>query len=475
MKIKTNKAVFPAGILQVMLIVLSLSSCLIVHSQIYLIPFVDGLQSPTCITTDSSYHFFVTQRTGTVAIIDSGGMINDQPFLDITGRVKSSAQEQGLLGIVLHPQFITNGYFYVNYTGVGDSTHISRFTRDPADPGKALPESELKLMTIYQPYQNHNGGDLQFGPDGFLYIGLGDGGDAGDPGNRAQNKSELLGKILRIDVNSGNPYAIPATNPFMNDPLARHEIWALGLRNPWRFSFDRQTGDLWIGDVGQATREEIDFQAAGSSGGENYGWRCYEGTLPYNTSGCQPPSSYVFPVHEYNHDSTPCWAVTGGYVYRGTAFQNMTGKYFFADYCKDSIWSLKNVSGTWVSKTEGVLTGNNFSTFGENPAGELYIAGLLSGKIYKIADTSVSSVTGMNTEKLISIFPVPVRDKLTIRMNAFPGPANIYISDPAGKIIFSSVTYLQEFFLDLSGFAPGMYFLSIRTSGYSTNKKLIKE
>ena len=249
-----------------------------------LIVFATGLITPVCISNAGDSRLFTVDQHGLIMIVDSAGNVNPIPFLDIKSHVTYSG-ERGLLGLAFHPRYKTNGYFYVNYVGVGDSTHISRFSVSTSDPGKADPSTEYKLLTLYQPYTNHKGGDLCFGSDGYLYIGLGDGGGGGDPGNRAQNLSEYLGKILRIDVNSGSPYSIPQTNPFYNNPTARKEIWAYGLRNPWRFSFDRLTGDVWIADVGQDAYEEINFQPAAGTGGQNYGWRCYEGNNAYNITG----------------------------------------------------------------------------------------------------------------------------------------------------------------------------------------------
>ncbi|HSN50618.1 MAG TPA: PQQ-dependent sugar dehydrogenase [Bacteroidales bacterium] len=459
----------------VMIILLTGTDDLVSQTPVRLLPFAEGLSEPTSLATDLSKRFFVTQRAGTIAIVDSTGNLNPVLFMDITDRVKSTSQEQGLLGIALHPQFLTNGYFYVNYTGNGDSTHISRFSTDPADPGKALPSSEYNLMTVYQPYQNHNGGDLHFGPDGYLYIGLGDGGSAGDPENRAQNKDVLLGKILRIDANSGNPYGIPPDNPFINDPLARHEIWALGLRNPWRFSFDRQTGDLWIADVGQGAREEIDFQSATSNGGENYGWRCYEGTLPYNTSGCMPQSDYVSPVYEYPHDPSPCWSVTGGYVSRGNVNSGMYGRYFFAEYCKDILWSLHDSAGVWVATTEGIYPGNNFSTFGEDHSGTLYIAGLASGKIFKIADSIISGINDIAEANKIIVFPVPCTTELTIKLPPGSGLTNLSLLDLSGRVIHTYICSTNQMTINVNGLSGGIYLLKAESQHFSVTGKIIRQ
>jgi len=423
-----------------------------------LVPFSTGLNSPVCITNAGDSRLFVVDQTGYIYIIDTGGYVNPQPYLDIHERVTYGG-EQGLLGVAFHPQYLTNGYFYVNYTGEGDSTHISRFNVSSGDPDIADPQSEFKLMTIFQPFTNHNGGDLNFGPDGYLYIGLGDGGSGGDPGNRAQNPMEYLGKMLRIDVDQGNPYAIPATNPFYNSATTLGEIWALGLRNPWRFSFDRLTGDLWIADVGQNAVEEIDFQPAASAGGENYGWRCYEGNQEYNSTGCAAPSSFTFPVFTYPHG--PECSVTGGYVYRGSASTPFYGYYFFADYCSDRIWTLHNVAGDWVMEDFGQFPGNNFSTFGEDADGQLYIAGLTSGTIYLVTDNSTGIING-DALAGIKIIQVPFSGKIRIETGRNDGPVmRLAVYDVKGSILYKVSTREANYEFD-AGFLPaGAYFLKI--------------
>jgi len=343
--------------------------------------FASGLINPVSITNAGDNRLFVAEQVGRIVIVNADGQLKTQPFLDIRDRVTYGG-ERGLLGMTFHPDYKSNGYFYVNYVGAGDLTTISRFKVNSGNPDVADLQSELKILTIPQPYANHNGGDLHFGPDGYLYIGLGDGGSGGDPGNRAQNPKEYLGKMLRIDVNHANPYTIPASNPFYNSATTLGEIWAIGLRNPWRFSFDRLTGDVWIADVGQNAIEEINFQKANSKGGENYGWRCYEGNEGYNISACPPSSTLNFPVYTYLHDND-C-SITGGYVFRGANSSAYYGKYFFADYCSDKIWTLHKVNNNWEKEDFGHFPGNNFSTFGEGAQGQLYIAGVISGKIYLV-------------------------------------------------------------------------------------------
>lgn len=350
------------------------------------------IPAPVAITHsgDGTGRLLITSRTGSVFVLQDG-LLLDTPFLDIRSRVLSEGSEQGLLSVAIPPGFAQKGYFYVNYTRspAGD-TVVSRFRVSDADPNQADPDSEVVIFTISQPFRNHNGGQLAFGPDGYLYIGMGDGGGGGDPHQRAQDPGDLLGKLLRIDVEGdgcvsappGDPnYCIPSSNPFVDNPDVRDEIWALGLRNPWRFSFDRQTGDLFLADVGQGQMEEVDFQLAGSSGGENYGWDILEGTQCHEPDEvCTPPANYNPPVAVYRHDQG-C-SVTGGYIYRGSRFSSLQGIYFYSDFCSGNIWGLKNQDG-WQSQ---LLASPGFSitTFGEDESGSLYIADYGNGTIYRI-------------------------------------------------------------------------------------------
>jgi len=357
-----------------------------------LVPFTtDPISFPVDITHAGDNRLFVAEKGGLIRIVQSDGSVMPTPFLDVGGLV-SGGGERGLLGLAFHPDYAINGYFYVNYTNLAGDTVVARY-QVGGDPNVANPASASIVLTIDQPFSNHNGGDLAFGPDGYLYIGLGDGGSGCDPNANAQNTGELLGKMLRIDVDSSEPYAIPPSNPFFGSPTVREEIWSLGLRNPWRFAFDRATGDLYVADVGQGSREEIDFQATGSDGGENYGWRCYEGNL-FNPCGdpCSPAGGHVPPVHEYSHASGRC-SVTGGFVYRGSSSPSLDGEYFFADYCSDEFWSLHTANGgaSWNLTSYGVLVTNLApTTFGEDVAGEVYVGGAGSSTIYRIVDEPVS-------------------------------------------------------------------------------------
>lgn len=369
-----------------------------------------GLQAPDYVTNagDNSGRIFIVEQTGVIRIVHNGNLLT-KPFLDISDRVRFGGEE-GLLSLAFPPDYIQKGYFYVYYTRIGETNNqVSRFHLT-SDPNVADPNSEEQILFLNHPgYTNHNGGLLVFGPDGYLYIGTGDGGGGGDPSGNAQNLGSLLGKLLRIDTEyawgneaiggnllylpilfssvqapSAPPYNIPADNPFVGQSGAHPEIWALGLRNPWRYSFDRQTHDLYIADVGQNTWEEVDFQPAGSPGGVNYGWNILEGNHCYNASTCTNPANYSPPVWEYNHgtnDSIGC-SITGGYVYRGTAYPAMQGIYFFGDYCTKTVWGLQNNAGKWIQHTFLTAPGR-ITSFGEDQAGELYLTSS-NGVVYQV-------------------------------------------------------------------------------------------
>jgi len=342
---------------------------------------MSGFNQPVAIENVGDSRLFVVEQNGIIKVMDDS-IYN---FIDIDARVRSGG-ERGLLGLAFHPDFLSNGLFYVNYTQASGATRISKFNLMENDLLMADPNSEEILLEISQPYSNHNGGDLNFGPDGYLYIATGDGGAGGDPENYSQNNQSLLGKMLRIDVDGGSPYAIPPDNPFINDPNTLNEIWATGLRNPWRFNFDAENGDMWIGDVGQGAREEINYQAANSPGGENYGWRCYEGNLPFNTNGCADSANYQFPIFDYLHNGdTGGFSVTGGAVYRGTDYPNFFGKYICADFATGNFWSIE-LNENPDNSVELLGNGNiSPSTFGFDQDGEMYVADY-GGSIYRITD-----------------------------------------------------------------------------------------
>ncbi|MFQ5614550.1 MAG: PQQ-dependent sugar dehydrogenase [Anaerolineae bacterium] len=337
----------------------------------------DGFDEPVYLTqaNDGSNRLFVVERHGKIRVIQDG-QVQLESFLDIDGRVGSESREQGLLSLAFHPDFANNRLLFVNYTDNNGDTVIARYQTTP-DGRRVDPATARTLLTIPQPFDNHNGGQLQFGPqDGYLYIGAGDGGAGGDPQGNGQNLATLLGKMLRIDVDVGEPYAVPANNPFVNNPTARSEIWAYGLRNPWRFSFDRRTGDVYIADVGQDRFEEIDFEPAGGAGGLNYGWAIMEGAHCFQSDDCDR-TGLVLPIAEYGREGG-C-SVTGGYVYRGSRFPTLEGIYFYADFCSGKIWGLR----AGAAPRELLETGLNISSFGQDDAGEVYVIDL-GGGVYRL-------------------------------------------------------------------------------------------
>ncbi len=327
-----------------------------------------GFERPLFVTgaNDGRDRLFIVEQGGMIYAIEDGEMSD---FMDATVLVSRNANERGLLGLAFHPDFATNGTFFINYTDSNGDTVVARY-QVTSDGNQADMDSGAFIIRIGQPYPNHNGGDIAFGPDGYLYVGMGDGGSAGDPQGYGQNPQSLLGKMLRLDVDNGSPYAIPTDNPYatVNDQLAP-EIWSWGLRNPWRFSFDRATGDLYIADVGQNQWEEVNFQPAASPGGENYGWNIMEGSQRY--SGEPVIDGLVNPFAEYNHGQG-C-SVTGGYVYRGAALPDLQGVYFFGDYCSGIIWaSYRDAAGEWQTNVF-MDTNLTISSFGLDDAGELYL------------------------------------------------------------------------------------------------------
>ncbi len=345
------------------------------------VPVVSGLVRAVDIQNagDGSGRLFIVEKRGRILIFTNNQVLS-QPFLDISGEVRSNGAEQGLLGLAFHPHYAQNGTFFVYYIDLNGNSVVARFRAAADDPNRADPASEVDILNFNQPYANHNGGGMAFGPDGFLYIGSGDGGSEGDPNLTGQNLQTLLGKLLRINVDSGDHATIPPDNPYIGNG-GLPEIWAYGLRNPWRFSFDQLTGDLYIGDVGQDAWEEVDFVPEGTAGGLNFGWSFYEGTYPYKG---QPPASMTFsmPVTEYPH-ADGC-AITGGYVYRGAALPEWQGIYFYGDYCSGNVWGLIQTSqGIWQSKIL-FTTGSKITTFGVDEAGELYFSDYATGTILRL-------------------------------------------------------------------------------------------
>ena len=330
-----------------------------------------GFRQPLFLTHagDSSGRMFVVEKAGTIRIVKAGAVL-PTPFLDLTGKVRASGNEQGLLGLAFHPRYAENGRFFVGYTDNAGRNTVERY-QVSSDPDRADPASGVVLLAIDDPAQNHNGGMVAFGPDGKLWVGTGDGGASGDRYQNGQNRQALLGKMLRLDVDSAEPYGIPADNPYVNDPAYLPEIWAMGMRNPWRYSFDRTNGDLWIADVGQNAYEEVHWVAGGSTGGINFGWPIMEGMHCFPATARCDPSPYALPVAEYGR-SGGC-SVTGGYVYRGAAYPTLNGLYFFGDFCTGKVWSLdRQGDGSW-RMTEQLQQPIQISSFGEDEAGEVYI------------------------------------------------------------------------------------------------------
>jgi len=437
-----------------------------IAQQIDLVPFATGFSSPLNIQNAGDDRLFVVEQGGRIKIVNSDGSVNPTPFLDISGQI-SSGGERGLLGLAFHPDYENNGYFYVYFTQPDGDTQVSRFSVDQNNPDLADPTSELFLLDIFQPFSNHNGGCISFGPDGYLYIATGDGGSAGDPNNYAQNTEVLLGKMLRIDVDNpggGLNYGIPPDNPFAGSPTAAEEIWAYGLRNPWKFSFDRFTGDLWIADVGQNAIEEINHVPS-TLAGLNYGWRCYEGSQIFNNSGCPDPSELTFPIAEYPHSVGS--SITGGYVYRGasTAYQ---GKYFFADFVSGIIGNLdENNTISYLND----LPSQNWASFGEDIEGELYLAGF-NGIVYKF----VPEILSINNSKAptFKIYPNPSDGIVTIS-SLGDTIQEVRIFNLLGKqVILTPANDVTQVVLTVQRLPKGLYMLDILTSeGRHITEKLI--
>ena len=418
--------------------------------------FGPSFNSPVEIKNAGDERLFVVEKSGKIKILNQNGSVNSTPFLDIEDRVSTNANERGLLGLAFHPNYPENPFFFVNYTNNSGATTISKFSvsanQDIAN------DSETILLEINQPYANHNGGCINFGPDGNLYIGMGDGGSGGDPQNYSQNTESLLGKMLRINVNSG-AYSIPENNPYGD------EIWSIGLRNPWKFSFDSLNGDLWIADVGQNEFEEINM-VQNNPANINYGWRCYEGNEPYNLSGC-PDEGLTFPVSTYSHYNSGDFkcSITGGYVYRGNQISGLNGVYFFADYCSGEIGLLsKNENDEWDMSLAFPNINGSWVSFGEDINGELYIASI-NGGVYKIIDAALSN-NEIDSDTL-NYFPNPFEDYIQINSGR---PINIELYDLSGRKLREFKNYNQEI-LDLGFLNKGTYI--IKVDGYLV-KKLIK-
>jgi hypothetical protein len=378
---------------------------------------------------------FLVDQDGRILIRD-GPTVQTTPFLDIRGIVLF-AGEQGLLGVAFHPNYAENGFFYVNYTDNSGDIVVARYRAAPPGGNVADPASATVVLTVPHPTNsNHNGGQIRFGPDGYLYVATGDGGGGGDQANNAQNLNSLLGKILRLDVDGGAPYAIPPTNPFVKTANARPEIWSYGLRNPWRFTFDRQTGDMFIADVGQGSWEEINFEPA-ATGGRNYGWRRMEGTHCFNPSSNCSTGGLVLPIAEYPH-SLGC-SVTGGLRYRGPAIPEHTGAYFFADYCNGRIWgATPDADGSWTA-VQLLDTSLQIATFGEDAAGNIYVGNRGAGELHRLVSASAQprltisksgTGSGLIESKEVAIYCGTIcgveANSATLALNVTPDPESVF-------------------------------------------------
>jgi len=407
---------------------------------------------------------FVVQQSGTIRILNTNGTFEATNFLNITDRVNFSG-EMGLLGLAFHPQFTTNRYFYVYYNRAGRTITVSRFTANSSNPNTADPATEKVMLSIPKSQTNHNGGSIHFGADGYLYISTGDGGGGGDPDNNGQNKNSLLGKLLRIDVNSDNSYNIPPTNPFVGIDGA-DEIWSYGLRNGWKYSFDRTTNNIWIADVGQNLIEEINRVPA-TTPAVNYGWRCYEGNDAYNTAGCANASTMTFPVVDYDHSGGKC-SITGGYVYRGTLYPDLAGKYIFADYCSQQIGILDNTTITWTP----AFSGNNFTTFGEDNSKQLYVAAQ-NGKIFKVK-SNILAVSDIDKTQ-IQVSPIPAKDFIYINNIAEKNLIAEFL-DFSGRVILEGKVAENDKSIDVTSLKSGNYILVLKKDDIKImSQKIIKE
>ncbi len=443
---------------------LFLAACLSAQT-ISLENFVSGISNPVEIVASptSDNRLFVVQQSGTIKIVNENGTIAPDNFLNISNLITFGG-ERGLLGLAFHPQFLTNRYFFVYYNNLQGSIRVSRFTANSSNPNTADVSSEKILLTIPKPFTNHNGGSIHFGADGYLWISTGDGGSGGDPNNNAQNKNSLLGKMLRIDVNSDNAYNIPSDNPFVGIDGA-DEIWAYGLRNGWKFSFDRTTNQVWIADVGQGDIEEINKVSAATPG-INYGWRCYEGNTPYNTTGCANASTMTFPVAQYDHSGGKC-SITGGYLYRGNLYTDLVGKYVFADYCSAQIGVL-DTSNTMVWSPSFSA---NFTTFGEDNQKQLYVAA--GNTIYKIKTNNLA-VSDINQANIL-ISPNPAKEKIYLQ-NVNEKNISAEILDLTGRIVHQVQMSDTDNSINVSKLQQGTYLLNLKKDNQKwISKKFIKE
>ncbi len=429
------------------------------QTSIALVPEATGLDDIVDISHAGDERIFCTLQPGTIMIVLNGSVL-PMPFLDITDRVTFGG-ERGLLGLAFDPNFDTNGWFYVNYTASDPDlvTRISRFTVPDSTPNLADPNSEEIVYTWPQPYGNHNGGDLDFGPDGMLYIGFGDGGSGGDPQNHAQTLTDPLGDLLRIDVSlPGDTFLIPADNPYASSIDTLPEIWANGLRNPWRFGFDALSGDLWIGDVGQGNWEEIDFWPAEDNSGPNFGWRCYEGFAPYDTAGCGPAANYVQPI--VVQPNLPWCSIIGGRVYRGSAFSSLYGRFIYSDYCEGEFRSLTpDGVGGWVDELLLATQDQGFVVIAEDSALELYAGNKNQGILYHIVDPMMAITERGDVS--FAVFPNPATDRLIVE-GELSMVRMLALSDASGRLMLQEpMNNGSRATIDISAMANGTYILRL--------------
>ena len=432
--------------------------------------FGTGFTKPVEIVNAGDTRLFIVEQTGRIKILNSNGTTNATPFLNLTALVSTNAFERGLLGLVFHPNYSANGYFFVNYTNLSGNTVIARYS--VSANANVANTTETILLTITQPFNNHNGGTLKFGPDGYLYIGMGDGGSGGDPGNRAQNINDNLGKMLRIDVNSTVApfYTNPSTNPYVG-VAGNDEIWAIGLRNPWKFSFNRLNGDLWIADVGQDAFEEVNKVPSPLPNTVNFGWRCYEGNTAFNTSGCVAQSATYTAIASPSRANGNC-SITGGYVYTGAIYPNLQGKYLFSDYCNARIGIIDSAGALSYSQE---FPNNNFVSFGESNTGELFIASIGSGIIYRITDSSLG-ITNFDKNKY-EIYPNPSKSEVYIEKSSKSYPVEVSIFDIKGKLLLTQKTQnIQKNTIDTGVLSSGLYIMNIKDDREinSTHKLIIE-
>ena len=439
----------------------------IAHAQVQidLVPVATGLDDIVDIVHAGDDRIFCVLQPGTIRIVQNGTLLPDT-FLNITAQVNDNGWEQGLLGMAFDPEYSQNGFFYVHYTAFGGSgvTTISRFQVSATDPDMADPQSEQVLFTYQQPAGNHNGGDVEFGPDGYLYISLGDGGGAGDSQNNAQTLSNPLGALLRIDVSDPDTtYTIPPENPFANaagDTLP--EIFAYGLRNPWRIGFDAVTGDLWIGDVGQVSWEEVDLWPVGDAynSGPNFGWRCREGFDAYNMTLCGPLELYLDPL--IAHPNTPWCSIVGGRVYRGSAFPALYGRYIYTDHCEEQVRSLHpDGEGGWVSELLSSDHQSGLTCIGEDSSLELYAGNKNNGTLYRIEDALHVSITDPDQKENFRVYPVPADDDLVIVRRSDQGAATASLYDQAGRRVAQVSFNATQARMDVGHLANGMYVMRL--------------